>query len=562
MPDLVLYEEDRAYVVGKFHNGHFDYIEVVQEVVQRDFFRYVAQPGLLQRLAETYPSPRVKPEVPTWFYLAADMAMRLHGNHAFHGFPWVVGTGGLLAAFGPSLGTRSVDPGTGQVRVECPGFNDKNDYPRSTPCDPDHLRKTARDTEASGLLDWYNGDVQRIFRQRRFFDKAGLFIGDGSYLFVPDNPNYEGSALLLFDEHNRPVGKEAMARMAPAEAARLRWRRCYKLVSLLHTNEAGDFFLYAGVAVVPGNDHESPVFWKMVDEFVAQVGKGVVKHLVLDRGFIDGGKIGRAKQEYGIDTTIGVRSNMDAYRDAAGLASLPGTQWERHARPPRPTAPAVKRRLIDAARAEPLRRREAKRQQTLARQRQERGVPEPLPPSQWIAKVDRTTSFSDCPVPLDVVLCTAGKDPAADDSWALMTTAEDPTAGAVVDRYGLRVGVEERHRHIKCFWDIAGFKSTNLNLVVNQVVFTLLTYTLLQQHLLRQGKKELNKATQPRLREKLAPAAEHVTVFTDQRYARFSTYEFASMVMAVPEESRGKLAARLEQRRREFHLGLAQAPPG
>jgi hypothetical protein len=220
MPDLTLYEENRAYVIDKFHDGHFDYIEVIQEVVQRDFFRYVAKGELLQRLADSYPSPRTKPEVPTWFYLAADMAMRLHGNHAFNGFPWVVSTGGLLAAFGPSLGTRHVDPETGQLRIECPGFNDKNDYPRSTPCHPDYLRKIAGDTAAPHLLDWYNGDVQRIYRQRRFFDKGGLFIGDGSYLFVPDNPNYEGSVVMLFDEHNHPVGKEALARMTPAQAAR------------------------------------------------------------------------------------------------------------------------------------------------------------------------------------------------------------------------------------------------------------------------------------------------------------------------------------------------------
>ena len=105
----------------------------------------------------------------------------------------------------------------------------------------------------------------------------------------------------------------------------------------------------------------------------------------------------------------------------------------------------------------PLRRREAKRQQTLARQRQAQGVPEPLPPSQWIAKIDRTTSFSSCPVPLDVVLCSADKNPASEDAWAVMTTAQNATATAVVDRYGLRVAIEERHRHIKCFWDITDF---------------------------------------------------------------------------------------------------------
>ena len=297
------------------------------------------------------------------------------------------------------------------------------------------------------------------------------------------------------------------------------------------------------------------------DDFVARVGKGVIRHLILDRGFIDGESIGRAKQAHGVDTTIGVRSNMDAYRDAAGLATLPETTWVQHTRRAQPAEPPVKRHLIDASRAAPLRQREAKRQQTLARQRQAQGVPEPLPPSQWIAKIDRTTSFSSCPVPLDVVLCSADKNPASEDAWAVMTTAQDATATAVVDRYGLRVAIEERHRHIKCFWDITDFKSPNLNLVVNQVVFTLLTYTLLQQHLLRQGKRALNKATQSRLREKLAPVAEHITVFTDQRYARFSTYEYTAMVMAVPEAARARLAVRLNQRQREFHRGLAQAPP-
>ena len=488
MPDILIFEANRTYVVEQFHNGHFDYIEVVQEVAQRDFYRYVAGDKLLQQLADSYPWPRKKQEVPAWFYLIADMAMRLHGNHAFHGFPWVVSTGGLLSAFGPSLGTSHVDPETWQLRIECPGFNDKNEYPRGTPCDQDFLRKIASDTPAASLQAWFNGDVQSIFRQRRFFDKAGIFIGDGSYLFVPDNPNYAGSARMLFDEHNHPVSQDELARMTPAQAAHVRWRRCYKLVSLLHTNETGDFFLYAGLAVVPGNDHESPVFWKMVDDFVAALGKGVIR--------------------------------------------------------------------LDASHAEPMRLREAKRQRTLARQRQELGVPEPIPPSQWIAKINRTTSFDGCPVPLDVVLCTPDKNPKSDDAWAIMTTAEDANATTPVDRYGLRVAIEERHRHIKCFWDITDFKSPNMELVVNQVVFTLLTYSLLQQHLLRRGRKALNKASKSRLFEKLVPVAEHVTVFTDQRYARFTACEYTLMVMDVPESARDKLRARLNQRQREFHLGL------
>jgi hypothetical protein len=560
MPEIVLFENDRTYVMEKFHNGHFDFIEVIQEVAQRDFFQWVAGKALLQLLAQSYPWPRKKQEVPAWFYVAADMAMRLHGNHAFHGFPWVVSTGGLLSAFGPELGVQRIGP-DGEVHVECPGFNDKNDYVRRTPCDQDYLRKIAHDTQPADLLEWYNGAVQGIFRQKRFFDKTGIFIGDGSYLFVPDNSHYEGSARMLFDEDNRPVSQEQLARMTPAQATRCRWRRCYKLISLLHTDESGEFFLYAGLAVVPGNAHECPVFWKLLDTFVKTVGKGVIKHLLLDRGFIDGEAMGRAKQVYGIDITIGVRRNMDVYKDAVGLASLPETAWQPYVRA-QPTAVPEKRHLLDASRAEPLRRREAARQRTLARHRKEQGQPEPAPPlPQWIARVDRLTTLDSCPVPLDVILCTTHKDPTAIDSWAVMTTATETTVASPVVRYGLRTAIEERHRHIKLFWDIADFTSCNESLVVNQVVFTLLTYSLLQMHLLRRGQKALNKATKSRLLERLQPVADHVVVFTDQHYARFTTRDYTLMVMDVPEAARPKIAARFADLERKLHYSQNTAPP-
>ena len=55
MADLVLFEENRVYVIEQFHNGHFDYIEVIQEVAERDFFRFLAARALLGELAQSYP---------------------------------------------------------------------------------------------------------------------------------------------------------------------------------------------------------------------------------------------------------------------------------------------------------------------------------------------------------------------------------------------------------------------------------------------------------------------------------------------------------------------------
>jgi len=37
-------------------------------------------------------------------------------------------------------------------------------------------------------------------------------------------------------------------------------------VTLLHTNRAGEFFLYGGLLLTAGKDHEAPVLYELVDE--------------------------------------------------------------------------------------------------------------------------------------------------------------------------------------------------------------------------------------------------------------------------------------------------------
>lgn len=558
MPPILVYEENKPYIIQQFHNGHFDYVDVIQEIAQRDFFRYVASTLLLERLAESYPWPREKDEVPRWFYLSADLAMRLHGNHAFQGFPWVVSTGGLLSAFGPELGTKRIDA-TGKLRIECKGFNDKNDYPRQTPCDPDFLRKIAKDTPATELMRWFNGAVQPIFRRHRFFDKAGIFIGDGSYLFVPDNAHYEGSVKLFFDEHNHPVGEKRQQSMSAVELKKCQWRRCYKMISLLHTNETGDFFLYAGIRIVPGNVHEGPVLWEMVDEFVAVMGPGVIKDLILDRGFLDGEAIAKAKKRHHIDVTIGVKRNMNVLEDALGLVNLPEVQWQRYTRESGEPPVPFKRHYTDTPRPESIEKREAARQRTLARQRAT-GERPPLRESETIliTRIKHLTSWSSCSVPLDLVLCRDSKDETLDDVWGILSTADhESQAVSALKRYHLRVHIEERHRHLKCFWDLAEFTSPCFDLVVNQIVFTALTYSLLQQQILRQARKALNKATKSRMIEELVPVSDHVVVYTDGYYACFHHLEYTGMVLDVPETFRRKLRDLIKLKQSQMRLSLA-----
>ena len=111
--------------------------------------------------------------------------------------------------------------------------------------------------------------MQQVFQKYGFFDPSGIFIGDGTYLFVPDNPDYEGTVVMWFDEHNHPVDYD---KLSPQERKTAHRERCYKLVSLLHVR--GDCYVYAGLRLVPGNAHECPVLYEMVENFVRAVGQG------------------------------------------------------------------------------------------------------------------------------------------------------------------------------------------------------------------------------------------------------------------------------------------------
>jgi len=302
------------------------------------------------------PTDRKKEEVPRWFVLAANLSLKLHLENSFKAFERVARCGGLLSALPSEIASKHLDPKTQQILLECQGFNDKNHYTRATPCDQDFLRKFVRDVASERWAAWFNGAIQETFQAYGFFDPAGIFIGDGSYLFVPDNPDYEGSVVMWFDEHNHPVEYEKLSAQERKKAHR---ERCYKLVSLLHLR--GDCYVYAALAVVPGNAHECPVLYQLVEQFVKRVGQGVIKRLILDRGFIDGKNITRCKRDWGIDVLLPMKRNMDIWEDAWALGKE--CPWQELA------APAPEPKLPPSHRPEAIVRRELKRQKNAGHQK-------------------------------------------------------------------------------------------------------------------------------------------------------------------------------------------------
>ncbi len=556
--DLVAFQYDRSFVLDALRNGDVDYLEHVSEAAEADLFRHLIRRQVIQRLADTYPTPRKKEEVPVWIYLSSELSLKLHGAQSYHAFPRILRSGGLIEALGPEMGGRKTHhPETGDVTLACPGFNDKNDYDRQTPCDQDFLRKFAHDTQTDRLHAWFNRETPRCLRSLGLFDPEGLFIGDASYLFVPDNDHYEQSDLLWFDEHNHPVDSSEV----DLSDKRYQQHRCYKLVSLIHVNRKLDFFFVMAARVVSGRRHECPILYELVEEVVRAVHKGFIKVLIVDRGLIDGQRMGHLKQKLGIDTIVPLRTNMDLYADAIGLTRLRGFAWE-------PYVPAVAPPPPASASPRPagVEKREAKRQQTLAKRQAEAAAAAPAAPSvapQTLLGLGRgLLSWTQCPVPLTALVNRERDEHGQTKDWVLVSTSDRFNAAHIRSTYELRPAIEERHRQYKCFWDLTRMHSCAFSLVVNQALMVLLAYTLVQAHLVLRQRQALNRSVWDRAWQLLSPSLEVVAVYYRQRFCLLTLAEFGRILLDIAEPVRGKLREKLRRIEHEQYslLETARAP--
>lgn len=252
----------------------------------------------------------------------------------------------------------------------------------------------------------------------------------------------------------------------------------------------------------------------------------------------------------------------NVFEDALGLINFPEVQWESYTRERSEPPVPFTRHYTDAPRPEHIEKREAARQRKLDEQRAagER-APVKEPEQIMMTRIKDLTTWSSCLAPLDMVVCRDSRDETLDEAWGILSTARDESrALPAVKRYHLRIHIEERHRHLKCFWDLAGFTSPNFTLVANQIIFTALTYSILQQQILKQARKSLNKATKKRLLEELASAPTYITVFTHQYYGMFLNFEYTDMALSVSEEARKKLRILVKKKKQQMRLAFPDGP--
>jgi len=122
---------------------------------------------------------------------------------------------------------------------------------------------------------------------------------------------------MLFDEDNHPVDASSLT---AKQRARLH------LETLLQAGQPDSYqrecrvFSLCGVVVTAGQDHEAPLLYRLVEAFVEHHGRGVMKRLILDRGFLTGLRSDVAGKSGESMFLIPARHNMEIFQDVLGLA--------------------------------------------------------------------------------------------------------------------------------------------------------------------------------------------------------------------------------------------------
>jgi hypothetical protein len=308
---------------------------------------------------------------------------------------------------------------------------------------------------------------------------------------------------------------------------------------------------------VPGNAHECPVLYQLVEQFVQRVGKGVIKLLILDRGFVDGPSITRCKQEWGMDVLLPMKKNMDLWEDAWALGKR--CPWQELA------APAPEPKTSPSHRPEAIVRRELQRQKTLAAKKAKEPPPDP---AKVVVRTETCpikgfSSWTECAVPIHVLLLREAYADGHRDQWALMTTADFTEPRQPKDQYELRPKVEERHRILKCFHDLSDFHSRCFNVIMAQVVFILLSYTLRQWQLWKWRQQDLAGKTPGLLRRQLNIHTQHVVIYYENAYTQMPLVTFTRELLEMQPAARAKALLKVRQLEQSFLTPLEnlRAPP-
>jgi len=407
--------------------------------------------------------------------------MKLHTTSAFGQLPGILRSGAVLSRVKFNIG------GDGG------GFNNKNRKQRSSAIHHDTARKFFKDTNPVKLRNWHNSDVQRFIRTNR-----GIFLLDQTHIVVPENDNYKDAVRMPVDEHGQLID---MSKMTEEQKKAVKYHPCYALSELLHIGRDEHSFIFAGYQWGPGNTDELVQGKALVGDFVEAVGKGVMKLLIIDRGFISAEFVTYVKRDLGSDVLMPLRSNMDALTEPIRIAESFNYKWIRY----------------NSYTKDGIRYTEE------------------------VTLVEDVDIWQGCEVTFYTsIMRTKGSDGSI-RYWGLSSTFKPRDATEAFQLYELRAQIEERHRQIKRFWIINKFSSPDKSLIEAHVMFTLLTYSLIQLYLNKKHLNALANKTISSLKTEEQMGKNSVIVYSENYFAVFDLDDYTEIIADLNDRARLRL---------------------
>jgi hypothetical protein len=161
-----------------------------------------------------------------------------------------------------------------------------------------------------------------------------------------------------------------------------------------------------------GGEAETTCGQALIAQAIETYGARLIKELIWDRGYLDGGWLREAEEKHGIRWIMGVKSDMVIYADAIGLSKLPDARWVK-ADPPKFGDP---------------------------RQRPEREI----------CRVEGLETWEAYGKPLTGLVI---RDRYADGTVILQVSVT-PEAGASDKAWDKPWSAEQIHKRVRCRWDI------------------------------------------------------------------------------------------------------------
>jgi len=186
---LTVFVKNRPKVIVALKEGDIDYVDGTAWSFPDRLFAFLLSVGFFEYAEETYPSPRLRKNIPLWILIGLMFQLKLAGTNSFYKLPGILKSGAILTRTNFNIGM-----------VEG-GFNKKNKRPREKGeiVNHDTLRKHFKDTNAGELTGWYNREISKFLSSKRVILKEGIFLLDTTLRPLPDNKNYENAQYLPLD---------------------------------------------------------------------------------------------------------------------------------------------------------------------------------------------------------------------------------------------------------------------------------------------------------------------------------------------------------------------------